>query len=76
MTKLQLLPVAAVVLSSAAMAQPVVESPGKCAQQYPNANCENYGPGNPYTGSYGRGERPMATHRIGKESRTARQKSR
>jgi hypothetical protein len=35
-----------------AMAQRVVEHPGWCAQFYPNANCQNYGPGNPYT-SYG-----------------------
>jgi hypothetical protein len=77
MTKLKLL-VAAVVLSSAAtgpaLAQPVVDSPGKCAQQYPNANCQDFGPGNPYTGGYGRGERPMATHRIVKENRKSRQK--
>ena len=28
-------------------AQAVVEDPGYCAQFYPNANCQNYGPGNP-----------------------------
>ena len=28
-------------------AQAVVEDPGYCAQFYPNANCHNYGPGNP-----------------------------
>lgn len=32
-----------------ALAQPVIEDPGYCAQFYPNANCENLGPGNPYT---------------------------
>jgi hypothetical protein len=37
-----------------AQAQAVVEDPGYCAQYYPNANCTNYGPGNPmYPGSYG-----------------------
>jgi hypothetical protein len=47
---------AAVVLASAlagpVMAQAVITNPGKCAQYYPNANCQNLGPGNPYTGSY------------------------
>jgi hypothetical protein len=33
-------------------APPVITNPGWCAQFYPNANCQNYGPGNPYT-SYG-----------------------
>jgi hypothetical protein len=31
------------------LAQAVIEDPGYCAQFYPNANCENLGPGNPYT---------------------------
>lgn len=36
-----------------AHAQAVVEDPGYCAQYYPNANCTNYGPGNPlYPGSF------------------------
>ena len=45
--------------ASAAMAQEVIPNPGKCAQYYPNANCENYGPGNPYRGpqSYQQGWR-------------------
>ena len=30
-------------------AQAVIEDPGYCAQFYPNANCQNLGPGNPYT---------------------------
>jgi len=58
MTKFGLLGAAAVVLSSAlagpAMAQQVVYNPGYCAQFYPNANCQNTGPGNPYTGDYQR----------------------
>src|SRR6266852_6704692 len=49
---------AAVILSSAlagpAMAQEVISNPGYCAQFYPNANCQNKGPGNPYTGDYQR----------------------
>src|SRR5712671_976839 len=32
-----------------ALAQQVIEDPGYCAQFYPNANCQNLGPGNPYT---------------------------
>jgi hypothetical protein len=56
MTKLRLLGAAALILSSAlaspVMAQEVIYSPGYCAQYYPNANCQNKGPGNPYTGSY------------------------
>jgi hypothetical protein len=58
MTKLGVLG-AAVVLSTAlatpALAQQVIYNPGYCAQFYPNANCQNLGPGNPYTGSYQRG---------------------
>jgi len=57
MTKLGLIG-AAVILSSAlagpALAQEVIYNPGYCAQFYPNANCQNKGPGNPYTGSYQR----------------------
>jgi hypothetical protein len=36
------------------MAQEVIYNPGYCAQYYPNANCQNRGPGSPYTGSYQR----------------------
>jgi hypothetical protein len=39
-------------LASPASAQHVISNPGWCAQFYPNANCQNYGRGNPYT-SYG-----------------------
>jgi ABC-type multidrug transport system permease subunit len=53
MTKFGLLGAAAVALASAlaspAMAQQVIYNPGYCAQFYPNANCQNKGPGNPYT---------------------------
>ena len=37
-----------------ALAQQVISEPGYCAFFYPNANCQNKGPGNPYTGSYQR----------------------
>jgi hypothetical protein len=45
------------VISAAAMtaamtpatAQQVIYEPGYCAFYYPNANCQNKGPGNPYT---------------------------
>ena len=35
-------------------AQEVIYNPGYCAQFYPNANCQNKGPNNPYTGDYQR----------------------
>ncbi|WP_454630529.1 hypothetical protein [Bradyrhizobium cenepequi] len=43
---------AVIVLSAFAApapAQPVVSEPGYCAFFYPNANCQDKGPGNPYT---------------------------
>jgi len=50
---------AVVVLSTAiaasASAQQVISEPGYCAQFHPNANCQNKGPNNPYTGGYQRG---------------------
>ena len=55
MTKFRIVGAAAILafaLASPAMAQEVIINPGKCAQYYPNANCQNYGPGNPYTGGY------------------------
>ena len=57
MTKFGILAAAAVLastLAGPAMAQEVIYNPGYCAQFYPNANCQNMGPGNPYTGSYQR----------------------
>ena len=53
MTKMKMFAAAAVLasaLASPAMAQQVIYNPGYCAQFYPNANCQNKGPGNPYTG--------------------------
>ena len=55
MTRFKILGAAAILasaLASPAMAQQVIYNPGYCAQFYPNANCQNLGPGNPYTGSY------------------------
>ena len=46
---------AAVILLAAtapAPAQQVISEPGYCAFFYPNANCQNKGPGNPYTDPY------------------------
>ena len=40
---------AASALASPSLAQAVISDPGYCAQFYPNANCQNLGPGNPYT---------------------------
>jgi hypothetical protein len=42
----------ALAVASPAISQQVVEYPAFCAQIYPDANCLNYGPGSPYTGSY------------------------
>jgi hypothetical protein len=43
------LAVMAVPARTPAMAQQVMGEPGYCAFYYPNANCQNKGPGNPYT---------------------------
>jgi hypothetical protein len=43
----------ATAIASPVMAQQVISEPGYCAQFYPNANCQNKGYGNPYTGSSG-----------------------
>jgi hypothetical protein len=60
MTRIKILGAAAILasaLASPAMAQQVIYNPGYCAQFYPNANCQNLGPGNPYTDGYQRQER-------------------
>ena len=36
-------------LAAPAAAQQVMSEPAYCAFFYPNANCQNKGPGNPYT---------------------------
>jgi hypothetical protein len=37
------------VIATPVPAQQVISEPGYCAFFYPNANCQNKGPGNPYT---------------------------
>ena len=56
MTTYRLLAAAAALtmMTAPAMAQQVISEPGYCAFFYPNANCQNKGPGNPYTGDYQR----------------------
>ncbi|MEA2820415.1 MAG: hypothetical protein QOJ86_2419 [Bradyrhizobium sp.] len=49
----------ATAIASPAPAQQVISEPGYCAQFYPNANCQNKGYGNPYTGSSGYYQRGM-----------------
>jgi hypothetical protein len=52
-----------------AQAQAVISEPGYCAFFYPSANCQNKGPGNPYTdpnwrsdgGSWGTGQLSNST---------------
>jgi hypothetical protein len=47
---------AAAALATPALAQAVIDDPGYCAQYYPNANCQNLGPGNPYTNGISPGD--------------------
>jgi hypothetical protein len=52
---------AAAALVTPLKAQEVISNPGRCAQFYPDANCQNLGPGNPFTGdgyraAYGNGQ--------------------
>src|ERR1700682_2618985 len=59
MSTFKLLGAVAILLTAIAtpvLAQPVISEPGYCAFFYPYANCQNKGPGNPYTDSnYPRG---------------------
>ena len=81
MTKFGILGAAALVASaiaSPAMAQEVIYNPAKCAQYYPNANCQNLGPGNPYVNRYQRetyrdqsGIRPIGKTAAGTTATTA-----
>ncbi|MGX4804009.1 hypothetical protein [Bradyrhizobium guangdongense] len=57
--------IAATMLAGSAMAQAVVTNPGRCAAQFPNANCTNVGPGNPYTDSGYRHRRIAYRHADG-----------
>ena len=55
MTKSAILAAAAVLasaLATPAVAQQVIYNPGYCAQFYPDANCQNRGPGSPYDPGY------------------------
>jgi hypothetical protein len=66
MTKSGVLAAAAILasaLASPAMAQEVIYNPGYCAQFYPNANCQNKGPGSPYYGGYQRQVYPDQVYR-------------
>ena len=52
MSPLRVLGAVAILSTTAALptsAQPIISEPGYCAFFYPNANCQNKGPGNPYT---------------------------
>jgi hypothetical protein len=55
--------IAASALAGPAMAQAVVNDPGRCAAQFPNANCKNLGPGNPYTDGSMRSRARHVTYR-------------
>jgi hypothetical protein len=66
---------AAILVSGVAtpvLAQAVISEPGYCAFFYPSANCQNKGPGNPYTdpnwrhdgGGWGSVQVPNSTVRV------------
>jgi hypothetical protein len=64
---------AATAFATPVLAQAVIEDPGYCAQFYPNANCQNMGPGNPYTdGGYYRrlrsGNAPIRQHAVERDT--------
>jgi len=42
------LPLVSAMAATPVTAQEVIYNPGYCAQFYPNANCQNKGPNNPY----------------------------
>jgi hypothetical protein len=46
--------VAGPLIATPALAQEVIDEPGYCAFYYPNANCQNMGPGNPNDINYRR----------------------
>jgi hypothetical protein len=73
MTNLKLLGAAAALVASSALASPVmaqqaITNPGRCAQFYPNANCQNLGPGNPYTGDYQRRNQVAYRHDMNRDN--------
>jgi hypothetical protein len=52
----------AAALANPVMAQQVMPEPAYCAQFYPMANCQNKGPGNPYSdGGYFRNSSNLKT---------------
>jgi hypothetical protein len=53
--------VAAAAFVTPALAQAVTSNAGYCAEFYPNANCQNLGPGNSYTDNRQNG---MATQAV------------
>lgn len=55
----------ATAIASPVLAQAVISEPGYCAFFYPNANCQNKGPGNPYTDSNYRSNRGMYAATVG-----------
>jgi hypothetical protein len=79
---------AAVIVSAAiatpVKAQAVMSEPAYCAFYYPNANCQNKGPGNPYTDpnyrrNGGQSSGPWSSNEtvgvVGKRTRTHRSDS-
>ena len=57
-------------LATPVLAQQVISEPGYCAFFYPNANCQNKGPGNPYTDpNYQRGLGPSPGNTVGVATR-------
>ncbi|MDE2377218.1 hypothetical protein [Bradyrhizobium sp.] len=54
--------IAASALATPAMAQAVIDNPGRCAAASPNANCRTPGQGNPYADSSDRGHRVAYRH--------------
>ena len=70
---------AATAFATPAFAQPVVEDPGYCAQFYPDANCQNYGAGNPVgdpNGYYGNTWRNRSYYRDDWRNHNARMEPR
>ena len=47
--------IAASALATPVNAQAVIDNPAYCENFYPNSNCQNLGPGNPYTSVPARG---------------------
>jgi hypothetical protein len=71
--------VATAAFATPVLAQAVISDPGYCAQFYPDANCQNLGPGNPYTdGDYYRddnrqnGNAMMPRHAVRRPSASSR----